>query len=120
MIMNHLFTVITLFRSKSERDCVFKSMYGQIKKLIRHKEAAPILEMAYNVYANSAQRFCMMEEFYGPRFALFKVTTTTTLPVLDYIIHEPPHYCIVLLYYSMFSTNVYCIVLLCTVHSVSP
>ena len=48
-------------------------MYGQIRKLIKHKEASSIVEVAYNNYANANQRNVMVQEFYGARFALFKV-----------------------------------------------
>lgn len=42
-------------------------------EIICYQEAAEILEFAYNDYANAAQRSALMEEFYGPTFALFKV-----------------------------------------------
>ena len=38
------------------------------------KEAAELVELAYNDYANQGQRAALVEEFYGPSFALFKVT----------------------------------------------
>lgn len=41
-------------------------------KLIKHKEASLIIEEAYSQYANAAQRTALIEEFYGPEFALFK------------------------------------------------
>ena len=37
------------------------------------QEAAEIIECAYNNYANAQQRAALVEEFYGPSFALFKV-----------------------------------------------
>lgn len=39
------------------------------------QEAAEIIECAYNDYANASQRAALVEEFYGPSFALFKVST---------------------------------------------
>jgi pumilio family protein 6 len=43
-----------------------------VKRLIRHKEASLVLDEVYSQYANSAQRMSLMEEFYGPEFAVFK------------------------------------------------
>ena len=37
------------------------------------QEAAEIVECAYNDFANAQQRAALIEEFYGPSFALFKV-----------------------------------------------
>jgi pumilio homology domain family member 6 len=54
------------------RQAVMADFHGKVKKLIRHKEASVILDEAYSQYANSAQRMSLMEEFYGPEFAIFK------------------------------------------------
>ena len=35
--------------------------------------------MAYNDYANAAQRAALVEEFYGPSFALFKTPEARSL-----------------------------------------
>ena len=37
------------------------------------KDAASILEEIYCKYANASQRAALVEEFYGPEFAVFKV-----------------------------------------------
>ena len=47
-------------------------LYGNVRKLIRHTEAADIVETAYNDYANAGQRASLVQELYGPAFALFK------------------------------------------------
>ncbi|KAI0231313.1 pumilio RNA binding family member 3 [Lamellibrachia satsuma] len=67
------------YGTKAQRNYVFRSMYGSVRKLIRHKEAAEIIECAYNNYANAQQRAALVEEFYGPSFALFKTSETRTL-----------------------------------------
>ena len=36
------------------------------------QEASEVVELAYNDYANAAQRLSLLEEFYGPSFTLFK------------------------------------------------
>jgi len=55
-----------------ERASVIAEFYGKVLKLIKHKEASLIIEEAYSQYANAAQRTALIEEFYGPEFALFK------------------------------------------------
>ena len=39
--------------------------YGHVRRLIRHTEAASLLELAYNDYANAHQREALTREFYG-------------------------------------------------------
>ena len=39
--------------------------YGHVRQLIRHTEAASLLESAYNDYANAHQREALTREFYG-------------------------------------------------------
>ncbi len=63
---------------------MISSLYGGVRKLIRHSEAGEIVELAYNDYANAAQRTALIQEFYGSEFALFK----TTPPQED---HSQPH-----------------------------
>ncbi|RDD40227.1 Pumilio-like protein 3 [Trichoplax sp. H2] len=67
------------YGTKKQRDEIIKSFYGQVRKLIRHKEAAEVLETAYNDYANASQRATLIEEFYGPEFAIFKSSAGRTL-----------------------------------------
>merc|ERR1712227_809109 len=42
-------------------------------------EAAEIVEIAYNDFANANQRSSLIEEFYGPSYALFKTVEARTL-----------------------------------------
>ncbi|KAJ1853780.1 Pumilio y domain member 6 [Coemansia sp. RSA 1853] len=54
------------------RDEVIKSFYGHVRKLVRHKEAAHVLEECFAVYANAKQKWNLVAEFYGREFAVFK------------------------------------------------
>lgn len=36
------------------------------QKLISHKTAGPVVELAYNEYANAEQRLVFSQQFYGP------------------------------------------------------
>eukprot|EP00842_Homolaphlyctis_polyrhiza_P004542 jgi/Hompol1/5089/HPOL_000485-RA len=58
--------------SQKYRGAVISDFYGKVRKLIRHKEASLILDEAYSQFANAQQRSALMEEFYGPEFAVFK------------------------------------------------
>ena len=80
------FTVKSLMKycTCSERGVLIASLYGNVRRLVRHTEAAEILEIAYNDYANASQRAALVSEFYGPQFSLFKaeVSSSTTLAQL--------------------------------------
>ncbi|KAL2915998.1 Pumilio y domain member 6 [Polyrhizophydium stewartii] len=58
--------------SPEYRSAVISEFYGKVRKLIRHKDASLILDEAYSQFANAQQRAALMEEFYGPEFAVFK------------------------------------------------
>ncbi|KAI8906898.1 armadillo-type protein [Gorgonomyces haynaldii] len=74
--------------SSTYRDLVIKEFYGQVRKLVRHKEASIILDEAYSQFCNAQQRMHLMEEFYGPEFAIFKKTGNTKS--LDQILKDHP------------------------------
>ena len=63
---------IFIIISTEERASVISEFYGKVLKLIKHKEASLVIEEAYSQYANASQRTALVEEFYGPEFALFK------------------------------------------------
>ena len=63
---------MSLHSTSTERGHVINSLYGHVRRLVRHSEAAEILEVAYNDYANASQRASLVREFYGPQFSLFK------------------------------------------------
>uniref|UniRef100_A0AAU7VFU8 Pumilio-like protein 3 n=1 Tax=Enchytraeus coronatus TaxID=208440 RepID=A0AAU7VFU8_9ANNE len=67
------------YGTKGQRDCIFTALKGHIRKLVRHKEAADIIECAYNMFANATQRAAMVEEFYGPLFLIYKTDENRTL-----------------------------------------
>ncbi|KAJ2850924.1 Pumilio y domain member 6 [Coemansia brasiliensis] len=66
---------------------IIKSFYGHVRKLVRHKDAALVLEECYAVYANAKQKWDLVAEFYGNEFAVFKNTTKS----LDAILEAAPH-----------------------------
>lgn len=70
----------SIYSTPAERAEVISSLYGGVRKLIRHSEAGEIVELAYNDYANAAQRTALIQEFYGSEFALFKTKEDPTHP----------------------------------------
>ncbi len=55
-----------------QRANLIAMLYNNVIRLVKHTEASEILELAYNDYANATQRALMLQEFYGPQYALFK------------------------------------------------
>jgi pumilio family protein 6 len=74
-----LIAKILKYCNTSLREMIITEFYGQIVKLIRHREASAIMNVVYRDFANTAQRSILMEEFYGPQFALFKTQERRTL-----------------------------------------
>jgi len=54
------------------RGQVISALYGHVRALVRRSEASEVVEFAYNEYANLEQRTCLVLEFYGSEFAIFK------------------------------------------------
>eukprot|EP01135_Chromosphaera_perkinsii_P000106 Nk52_evm2s32 gene=Nk52_evmTU2s32 len=65
--------------NKEQRQQIISAMFGHVRKLVRHREACLIVETVYNDYANAQQRLSLVQEFYGPQFALFKTKDTKGL-----------------------------------------
>lgn len=75
------------YGTKAQRAVVMKGFHGCVRKLIQHKEAAEIVEYAYNDFATAGQRLFLLEEFYGPAFSMFKTQATHNL---DDVLREQP------------------------------
>ncbi|KAI1280424.1 Pumilio -like protein 3 [Halotydeus destructor] len=67
------------YGSRDQKAKIISSFYGHVTKLLKHKEAALVVETAYNEVANAKQRALLVQEFYGPEFKVFKDDTTVTL-----------------------------------------
>lgn len=72
MFTNTSLSPASLYSTSEERGHLISCLYGHVRRLVRHSEAAEILEIAYNDYANAAQRSALVKEFYGPQFSLFR------------------------------------------------
>merc|ERR1719334_275927 len=78
---------ILKYGSKEQKDAVMKAMQGSTAKLMKHKTAGVVVELAYNDFANAAQRNSMLQEFLGPEYRLFKEPDVKT--VLELITKHP-------------------------------
>ena len=54
------------------RDIVIPEFYGNVRKMIRHPEAAWILDDVYRGAATSKQKAVLLREWYGAEYAVFK------------------------------------------------
>ena len=65
------------------RDLVVPEFYGHVKRLIRHGEAAWLLDDIYRTVATNEQKTRLLREWYGHEFAIFQdpkgVTSTADL-----------------------------------------
>merc|ERR1712025_473291 len=73
---------ILKYGSKEQKDAVMKAMQGSTAKLMKHKTAGVVVELAYNDFANAAQRNSMLQEFLGPEYRLFKEPDVKTVQEL--------------------------------------
>jgi len=78
---------ILRYGSKEQKDAVMKAMHGKTSKLMKHKTAGVVVELAFNDYANAAQRNSMLQEFLGPEYSLFKEPEVKT--VQELVIKHP-------------------------------
>ncbi|KAJ2827171.1 Pumilio y domain member 6 [Coemansia sp. 'formosensis'] len=54
----------------ASRPRIIAAISGQVRKLVRHKDAAAVVDECYSVYANAAQRWGLAAEFYGGECAV--------------------------------------------------
>ncbi|KAJ1823179.1 Pumilio y domain member 6 [Coemansia sp. RSA 2599] len=86
MYGRHILMAILKYSNKY-RSQVISAFYGHVRKLIRHKDAAAVLEECYAVYANAGQRWKLVAELYGNEFAVFKDGDATSL---DAVLQQTP------------------------------
>lgn len=68
----YLLVKLLHYGSKEVREEVLNELYGNFRKLMRHREGAYVIEDAYRDYATAAQKRQIVREFYGSEFAIFK------------------------------------------------
>ena len=76
------------YGTRPQRDQIISKFYGHVRKLIKHRAAAPVLSLSYIDFATSEQRSNLLQEFYGADFALFK--TTGNIKTIEEIFEKFP------------------------------
>lgn len=65
------------------RDIIVPEFYGHVKRLIRNPEASWILDDIYRTVASKEQKAKLLREWYGPEFAIFRITDSSKPPSSD-------------------------------------
>lgn len=65
------------------RDLVVPEFYGHVRRLMKHPEAAWILDDIYRGIATPSQKVLLLREWYGAEFALFKTEKKQGVSVQD-------------------------------------
>eukprot|EP01134_Creolimax_fragrantissima_P002389 CFRG2389T1 len=60
------------YGTPEQREEIIKSMYGNVRKLVKHPDGSDVLEHAFLERSNATQRNALIQEFYSPEFAVFK------------------------------------------------
>jgi pumilio family protein 6 len=71
---HHIIMKFLTHGTDTQKDLIKKSLYGHVCKLARHSIGCRVLEYCYNDICNSAERFQLVQEFYGREFAVLKTT----------------------------------------------
>ena len=71
-----------------QRSLILKEWQGHVEKLIRHVEAALVIDDAFVRFANASQRAILISEFYGPEFRLYQRTNPSQTPTLSTFLSE--------------------------------
>jgi hypothetical protein len=82
------------YAQKKQVPELMKPLKGQLRGLLKHKEAATVVEYLYTDICTSAQRTAMVQEFYGPEFALFSVSRSppSSSSFFLYLLLPPPSF----------------------------
>lgn len=59
------------YGSKESRSLIIKGLYGKLRKLMRHREGAYVVEDLFVLYSTAKQRQQMVREFWGSKYAFF-------------------------------------------------
>jgi pumilio family protein 6 len=62
------------YGSKASRDSILDELHGKLRKLMRHREGAYVVEDLYVLYSTAEQKRQMIREFWGAEYAVFKDT----------------------------------------------
>ncbi|SCU79071.1 LANO_0A04962g1_1 [Lachancea nothofagi CBS 11611] len=60
------------YGSKQSRQLIIDELHGSLRKLMRHREGAYVVEDLYVLYASHEQKQQMIREFWGAEYAVFR------------------------------------------------
>lgn len=70
------------YGNATHRDAILSEIHGNVRKLIKHKEAAYVVEDAFREYTTPAQQEALVSEMYGAEFSVFESSGGKTLKQL--------------------------------------
>ncbi|GMM36843.1 Puf6 protein [Saccharomycopsis crataegensis] len=73
------------YGTKESREIIIDELHGKLRKLLRHREGAYVVEDLFVLYSTSKQRQQMIREFWGARYALFKDSVKDGQTILDVV-----------------------------------
>ncbi|RKP32464.1 ARM repeat-containing protein [Metschnikowia bicuspidata] len=82
----YLMVKLLHYGSKESRALIVNELHGKLRKLMRHKEGAYVIEDLYVLYSSAQQKQQMTREFWGSEYAIFK-DSGKDKTVLD-VVHE--------------------------------
>ena len=68
----YLLVKLLHYGTRDSRQIIIDELHGSLRKLMRHKEGAYVIEDMYVLYATQEQRQQMIREFWGSEYALFR------------------------------------------------
>lgn len=68
----YLLVKLLHYGSKSSRQAIIDELHGCLRKLMRHREGAYVVEDLFVLYASHEQRQQMIREFWGSEYAVFR------------------------------------------------
>lgn len=71
------------------RDIIVPEFFGHVRRMIKHPEAAWILDDVYRGVASKQQRAIILREWYGAEFAIFKTEGKVSGDLKDVLEAEP-------------------------------
>ncbi|ORY78166.1 armadillo-type protein [Protomyces lactucae-debilis] len=76
-----------LYGNAEVREKILAEIHGNVRKLIKHKEAAYVVEDAFRDYATPAQQEMLLSELYGAEFSVF--ATANQKPLAEILAASP-------------------------------
>ncbi|KAH3680848.1 hypothetical protein WICPIJ_008061 [Wickerhamomyces pijperi] len=68
----YLLVKLLHYGSKESKELILGELHGKLRKLMRHKEGAYVVEDLFTLYSTAAQKKQMIREFWGSEYAVFK------------------------------------------------